>query len=118
MSLRTRLILAGVALTLIPLLIVSGFLWRQGRAVKATTEAAFAEVLSKELESRLAQTIHAADTMRQALEGQTDGLLRRLEADTADAGGIRFEPATTVAWNAINQFDRSTKALTLPTAFL
>ena len=84
MTLKTRLILAGTLLTLIPLIVVGGFLWQRGKSLGDATGSAFAKVVTHSLEANVRQTISLAEALRSGLEQSTAGLLQRLERDAAD----------------------------------
>jgi len=118
MTLKTRLILAGILLTLIPLMVVGGFLWQRGKSLGDATGSAFAEVVTHSLEANVRQTISLAEALRSGLEQSTAGLLQRLERDVVDAGGITQDTAAPINWTGVNQFDRAKTELSLPAMLL
>ena len=114
MKLKTRLIIAGTLLTFLPLALVSVFLWQRGQVLERATGASFADLAAHGLEENVRQTLGMADALRVGLEESTAGLLRRMEGEVEQRGGIGFRPETPVGWKAINQFDRSVVEVSLP----
>jgi methyl-accepting chemotaxis protein len=116
-KLRTKLLLTGTLLTVLPLVLVGLISTLQnGRIVnvaieEATTAAgtdldrittsiySMCEVQQKSLEMTLGNSINVANKLMQ------------------DSGGINLNNET-VAWNAINQFDKTSLSLSLPKMYV
>ncbi len=118
MKLKTRLMLAGIILTIVPLLVVGAVLWHRGQRLAQSTGAIFSDLVTQSLEDNVRATMRMADTLRSGLEQTTSALLRRLEVDVARGGGLTTSPGQTVPWKAVNQFDRAVTDLALPVTSL
>lgn len=114
MKLKTRLTGAGVLLAIAPIAIVCGFLWHQGKKLEATAGDTYANLIIRNLDDTVKQTIRMADALRVSLEQETASLLAHLEHGVKNENGVSFDPANPISWKAVNQFDKSSIDVQLP----
>jgi hemerythrin-like metal-binding protein len=108
MKLKTRLTVAGVLLAIVPIAIVSGFLWHQGKKLEVSAGSTYTDLIIRNLDDVIAQTIRMADALRTTLEQETTSLLAHIEESATAEGGIWFDAGELRDWSAINQFDKTT----------
>ena len=118
MKLKTRLVLAGIILTIVPLLVVGAVLWHRGQRLAQSTGAIFSDLVTRNLEENVRATMRMADTLRSGLEQTTSALLHRLEADVARGGNLTTSLSSSVTWKAVNQFDHTVTEVALPATLL
>ena len=114
MKLKSRLTAAGVVLSIVPLAVVCGFLWQQGKKLEHTAGSTYSDLIVKNLDDTVRQTIRMTDALRLGLEQETASLLGHILDDVKAGHGISFDPANPVDWKAVNQFDHTITNAHLP----
>ncbi len=116
--LRTRLWLLGIISVSLPVAALVGFsVWRHQQTLETTTRTV--TELADQTVSRAARDVVDQARMAAAqLDRQLELQLRVADDVLARLGGYGFQPGTTVAWQARNQFDQSVVPVTLPRVLL
>jgi methyl-accepting chemotaxis protein len=111
---RKKLMTLGVALTVIPLLVVACVVHFEYRAIQAKATAGTADLASANL-MQLAGAIYTlVDSNRALLENQLNIQLRVARAHLDSLGKVTLETGRTVSWTARNQFTEQETTLSLP----
>ena len=114
MTLRSKLLLSGIALTALPALIYFIFSFQLNRNM---SQAASEECLSL-ARTELNRTIDIVYTMCEAQNGLAqnlvDNTLNVARAVLKDNGRVSFAAAETIPWEAINQYTKKKTSLDLP----
>jgi signal transduction histidine kinase len=114
LALRSRLLIIGVSLTLIPLLLVTAMVLRQNAIMAEIATAESSQLAYTDLD-HLAQAVHALCVSQQDLieKDVQQGLLaaRRVMKDT---GAVHFDAQKPRTWQAVNQFTGKQQEIQLP----
>src|SRR4051794_13420466 len=113
-SFRKRLMTLGIALTVIPLLIIAGVVHLEYHAIQAKATAGTTELATANL-VQLADTVHTlVDTNRVLLENQLRIQLRVACFHLESLGKLTLAAGSNVSWTAHNQLNGQETALSLP----
>ena len=113
MTLRTKLLIIGTAVTLIPLLIILYTVFRQNTKVAAIGEAKSLELAIADLEHIVDNLYTLAESHQEVTQKNIDASLKVANAMMLKAGSLSFS-GETVPWQAKNQFSGDIKPLALP----
>ena len=114
MTLKAKLITYGVALSVIPILLVGVvMLIQMGKirtvAVQETESLAFSDL------DHIAQGVYTmCATQEEVLQQMVDHSLNVARRVMGDAGQVRFAPEEMVAWQAVNQYTKDASSISLP----
>ena len=104
----------GIALTVIPLLIIAGVVRLEYHAIQAKATAGTTELATANL-VQLADAVYTlVDTNRVLLENQLRIQLRVACAHLDSLGKVTLETGSSVSWTARNQFTNQETTLSLP----
>lgn len=109
MSLRAKLLIAGIVLTVVPLVALVAIVYRQNIqmvsiSVDESKKLAFAD---------LDHLVTGVYSMVHTQQGQLDLMMKTVLADLNDLGGFSLSEET-VPWSAENQYTKAAAPLTLP----
>ncbi len=113
-SLQTRLLTAGIALTLAPLVVVSLVISRGETQLKELTTAECTSLAFADLDHIAEGVFALCETQDQVLQANVDAGLNVTKAALARSGDVSFDPAQPVTWEAVNQFTGGKTSVNLP----
>ncbi len=113
LSLRTRLLCAGIALSALPLALIALIVYRQNDRMTAVAVEESKLLADADLE-HIAKGVYAMCAAQQeTLDQVLQSYLRSARATVQRAGAAVLAPET-IAWQATNQLTKQTRSLTLP----
>ena len=111
---RKKLMTLGIALTVIPILVIAGVVRLEYRAIQAKATAGTTELATANL-VQLADAVYTlVDTNRVLLENQLSIQLKVACAHLDSVGKVTLETGSSVSWNARNQLTNQETTLSLP----
>ncbi|MBX7259040.1 MAG: methyl-accepting chemotaxis protein [Candidatus Hydrogenedentes bacterium] len=113
MSLRGKLLAAGIILTVAPLAVLVSIVYSQNRQMVSISVDESKKLAFSDLD-HLARGVYS---MVETQQGQLDLMMKTVQADLKDLGGVTLSEET-VAWTATNQFSKATTPVTLPKLLL
>ncbi len=113
MTLRTRLLVIGCLLTVLPLVIVSAVVFRQNMTMKDAAETESTKLAYADLD-HIADAVYAlVESHQEVNEKNVRNSLNVAMEMLASKGGITFS-AENESWNAVNQFSSESAVVELP----
>ncbi|MFG0253213.1 MAG: methyl-accepting chemotaxis protein [Phycisphaerales bacterium JB038] len=113
-SLRARLLVIGVVLTLTPLVVVAALVYRQNQQMQSVAAEESSKLAYADLD-------HIAEGVYNMCEAQQALLAQKVQSDLCVAraymnrmGEVTLDTEETVSWEAINQYTKRKDAVTLP----
>jgi hypothetical protein len=114
MKLSSRLILIGIALTIVPLAFVGvGFWWQNGRIAAITSDWS-RQSMDAVLDQIVNSVYSMCETARAPLEARLEQSLKVAGYLADKAGGLSRNGKSSADWTATNQFTKELSHLTLP----
>ncbi len=119
-SLRAQLIGLGLLSVAVPLAVVAGFSWKQGRGTAAYTQRETERLVDNQLVHTVSGVIELARLAQRQLDEQLRIQLRVAEDLLRRGGGISAAAGSEalVEWKATNQFTREERVVRLPKLLL
>ncbi|MCL4691288.1 MAG: Cache 3/Cache 2 fusion domain-containing protein [Candidatus Hydrogenedentes bacterium] len=114
LTLRARLLAAGILLSIGPLLIVTALVYRQNTALGATATESLDRLASGDLEHSVHGVYSLCETQQEVLQDFVNKSLNVARANMAAAGDVYLNSTEVVSWNAVNQYTQEQQTLTLP----
>lgn len=113
-TLRTKLLTIGIALTVVPYLIVVLTIWRQNRQTSRATREGCTKLAYENLD-RTAQSVYdLCVTHQDALRNQVTTCLNVASNRLKGQGEIAFSTDHAISWNALNQLTGKATDVSLP----
>ena len=112
-SLRARLLVPGILLSLLPLLVMMGVVVNRGLALKEQTSAECAKLAYADLDHIADSVFDLCETQDQVLQQNVDNGLKVTRAVMNGHGEVEFDE-TPVTWDAVNQFSKASVRVELP----
>jgi methyl-accepting chemotaxis protein len=112
-SLRTRLLTAGVVLTLVPLVIITAVVAQREMQLEKLTAQECAILAQTDLDHMAAGVYSLCETQHQVLQGNVDAGLNVSKDVMGQYGVVSFD-SETVTWNAVNQYTKQSQSVSLP----
>ena len=113
-SLRTRIVGCGLALTAVPLLMIMWSSWAGSRQMERAAYEGTTALSDGDL-SHIVQSVYTmCDVYRDALRTQAQMALRVAQDMVHDSGNLTFDANEQVKWQARNQLDSSETGISLP----
>ena len=112
-SLKTRLLVPGILLTLIPLLLVMAVVVNRGLEMKKRTALECQKLAFTDLDHIATGIYSLCEAQHEVLQQNVDSGLNVTKAVMAQAGEVAFGEET-VAWEAVNQFTKEKSRVALP----
>jgi methyl-accepting chemotaxis protein len=113
-SFRKKLVLLGIALTLIPAVVTAVAIWRQNQAILAEVHSSSLDLAEADLKLLVSGIYERCDSNLALLERGLRTELRVARLTLEHAGQARVDQRTTVTWKAKNQFSGDEISITLP----
>ena len=113
LKLRTKIILFGIAATILPVLIISIFVARQNIAMQDVATEESIKLAKTDLDHIAEGVYRMCETQHEALTKALTSYLNIAREITKDLGGISFA-AEKVAWSAVNQYTKNSIPVELP----
>ncbi len=113
MSLRGKLLTAGIVLTVAPLAVLVAIVYRQNSQMVSISVNESQKLALTDLD-HLVKGIYSMVSTQQ---GQLDLMMKTVLADMNDMGGVTLSPET-ATWSAVNQFTNTATPATLPKLLL
>ncbi|HKJ90417.1 MAG TPA: methyl-accepting chemotaxis protein [Oceanipulchritudo sp.] len=118
-SLTARLLIAGLSLTIVPLLILTLFVRSETGKVSDQVRQTLLEEGNLKLESQLRSVITTIEVSQRLLQIDVQKVLGVAENAVRERGGISFDsPGPPIRWEAVNQFTGNRRAVDLPRVVL
>jgi signal transduction histidine kinase len=112
MKLKTKLLVVGIVLTVIPLAVISGVVFWSGRTMLDVTTTESASLAYADID-HIATWAYSACTMQQKMvEENLNVVLNVANAQLESMGDVSLAPET-VAWKAVNQLNQSSSHVEL-----
>ncbi|MBN1816399.1 MAG: Cache 3/Cache 2 fusion domain-containing protein, partial [Sedimentisphaerales bacterium] len=113
MKLKVKLLVMGIALTVLPILIVSFVIWKQNNKMMEIAEKENQILALADLD-HIAQGVYAMCQAQQELVQQNVNSSLNVARDIIrQTGQVTFSEET-VGWEAVNQYTKSASSVTLP----
>jgi methyl-accepting chemotaxis protein len=113
LTIGKKLIIAGLAATVIPLVIITAVSLWQGNKAEEVAKAEVQQLASERQERVLAGIINMLTSQQETLEQKVRSDLKVARDVLQQTGNIRFSEET-VPWQAVNQFSKEKVSLHLP----
>jgi len=110
MTLRTRLIVCGIGLTVLPMLAASGIALSQNRKMMTAAREETENLAMTDLDHLCQSVYDLCKTQSDLIEQNLDSAIRVARSVIAEAGGISVS-AETVDWTAANQFSKASQTV-------
>jgi uncharacterized coiled-coil DUF342 family protein len=112
MTLRTKLIVCGIALTVLPMLAASGIALSQNRKMMAAAREETENLAMADLDHLCQSVYDLCQTQSDLISQNLDSAIKVAHAAIEEAGGISLSDET-VDWTAINQFSQANQKVQL-----
>ena len=113
-TLKSRLLTAGIALTLAPLLIMGAVVWWQNQRMEDTASSQSTQLAYADLDHIVSGVYNICLTQQKSLQKSVNEKLNVSRMVMAHEGEIHLDPEKNVTWNAVNQFNQQTIRVDLP----
>lgn len=114
MSLRSRLMMVGTFLSVVPVLIVATVVYRQNAQMRGVTSEESQRMAYSDLD-HIAQGVYATcEAQEEVLQQEVNYSLNVARQTLNSLGGVRQANDAMVAWKATNQFTKESQSLSLP----
>ncbi len=113
-TLRTRLLTAGLCLTLLPLMVMGLLIWRQNIRMTNTAAEESTTLAYADLDHIANGVYNMCLTQQKSLEKAVYEKLNVARLVMANEGEIGLDTTQTVSWDAVNQFNKQTTKIDLP----
>jgi methyl-accepting chemotaxis protein len=117
-GLRAQLIIPGVLSVAIPLGLVAGFSWKQGRQTAAFTERETTRMVEEQFTHVVVGVVELARLAERQLDAQLRMQMRVAEDHLARRGGVSLSTDSLVEWRARDQFSGEERTMSLPRMLL
>ncbi|MBK1619595.1 hypothetical protein CKO42_14330 [Lamprobacter modestohalophilus] len=118
LSLKAKLLTAGLAVAVGPLAIVAVFLYSQADVISGLAREAIVEQGHHQMEKEIGGIIDTVEITQELLQQNVKTLLSFASDKLEQLGGLQFSELKTVEWNAVNQYTRAQQMMRLPLALL
>ncbi|MCB1185226.1 methyl-accepting chemotaxis protein, partial [bacterium] len=112
-SLKARLLVPGILLSLVPLALVMAVAARQGFEMADVISDECTEIAYADLDHIAASVYTLCETQQQVLQENVNSGLNVTKAEIARLGALDFAPET-VSWDAVNQYTGKSQSVQLP----
>ncbi len=112
-KLQTRLLSLGIAMTVIPLLIVSAVVFVQNKRMVAVAEQGNTDLAYTDLDHIAMNVYGMCKAQQEMLQANIDSSLNVARDIVQNGGGIRLAEET-ITWDAVNQYTNAGQRVTLP----
>ena len=116
-KLKTKLLLLGCILGIVPMLVVGYFVETQNKAIVGVAEEAVFKLAQDDFRHVLEQVYTLAETHYEATVSDLEANLNMARELVAREGGFRRTPET-LNWTAVNQFTKERQSIVLPAVTL
>lgn len=117
-SLQFRLLITGIACTLVPLILIGVVTQYEGKQIASVSKDAMLELAHSELTNMNRDALSQVAIVRKLLENQVSKSLGVARDELQERGGFLLDPNEKVEWEAINQFSKNKSKIRLPRAML
>jgi methyl-accepting chemotaxis protein len=114
MSLKARLLLVGVALTLTPLAVVGVVVYAQNLRMQNVASEESTKLAYADLDHIAEGVYNMCQVQQELLEQKVQSDLHLARAYLNRLGEVTLDVDETVAWQAVNQYTKQSRNLTLP----
>lgn len=114
LSLRARLLRAGIALSVIPLGIVAGLILYQNTELGNIAGDSLEDLASSDLDHTVNGVYSVCETQQEVLQDFVAKSLNVARKTMASAGEVYLNPAEIVTWEAVNQYTQEKTSVDLP----
>jgi len=111
---RKKLMIYGIALTVIPAVVTALVVWQQNRTIVGYATAGTEGWMAAKLRQSADNLAAMCDTSRSLLERSLQVELRVAKAHLDSMGRVNLESKSLVSWKAKNQFTDTESAVSLP----
>ncbi|MFP4061408.1 MAG: Cache 3/Cache 2 fusion domain-containing protein [Halochromatium sp.] len=116
LSLKAKLLTAGLGVAVVPLAIVVVFLYFQTDEISGLAREAIVEQGHQQMEKEIAGILDTVEITKALLEQDVEKLLN-LASDRLDQlGGLQLSEQDSVEWQAVNQYTGARQTIELPVA--
>ena len=112
-SFRDKLLILGIGLTAGPLLLFGAVMWRNSHRLREIAYTGCLRAAEADLDHIAESMDRLCDDSRGALEHQVRENLHSASVLMDQAGALRIDPASTVSWEARNQFTKAVSTVSL-----
>lgn len=114
LSLKAKLVFFGIAITVIPLLIILAITWHQNNLFREEAANGIGQLVDQDLNHILNGIVSMAQTQQEILQKNVDGGLNVAREALGKTGEIMLSADDTAQWRAINQFTKTSTTVSLP----
>ncbi len=118
LSLKAKLLTAGLGVAVGPLAIVAVFLYSQTDVISGLAREAIVEQGHQQMEKEIAGIIDTVQISQELLQQNVETLLSFASDKLDQLGGLHFSEQETVEWTAANQYTGAQQRVNLPVAFI
>jgi hypothetical protein len=114
LSFRNKLLIFGIALTGVPLLLLSTTLWWQNQQLRETALSGSRRTAETDVDLKVDSIYRLCEDARAGLERYARENLHAARVLMEQAGGVQSIGPPVVSWEARNQFTKAVSRVTLP----
>jgi methyl-accepting chemotaxis protein len=118
LSLKAKLLTAGIGVAVGPLAIVAVFLYSQADVISGLAREAIVEQGHQQMEKEIGSIIDTVEISQELLQQNVKTLLSFASDKLDQLGGLHFSELETVEWTAVNQYTGAQQRIQLPLALI
>ncbi|MBK5929493.1 hypothetical protein CCR82_02810 [Halochromatium salexigens] len=118
LSLKAKLLTAGLAVAVGPLAIVAVFLYSQADVITSLAREAIVEQGHQQMEKKIGGILDTVEITQDLLQKNVKTLLSLASDKLEQLGGLHFSEQRSVEWKAVNQYTGAQQTLQLPLALI
>ena len=118
LSLKAKLLTAGLAVAVGPLLIVAVFLYSQADVISGLAGEAIVEQGHQQMEKEIGGIIDTVEITQELLQQNVKTLLSFASDKLDQLGGLHRSEQQSVEWDAVNQYTGAQQTIQLPLALI
>ncbi len=118
LSLKAKLLTAGLGVAVGPLAIVAVFLYSQADVISGLAREEIVEQGHQQMEKEIGGIIDTVEITQELLQQNVKTLLSFASDKLDQLGGLRFSEQDTVEWDAVNQYNGLQRTVKLPLALI
>ncbi len=118
LSLKAKLLTAGLGVAVGPLAVVAVFLYSQADVISGLAREAIVEQGHQQMEKEIDGIIGTVEITQELLQQNVKTLLSFASDKLGQLGGLHFSEQETVEWSAVNQYTGAQQRVQLPLALI
>ncbi len=113
-SLRRKLLIAGVVLSVLPLAVLGGLVFRQNEKMRQIAIEESQDLSTSDLDHTVKALYSMCVSQDEVLQKMVDNGLKVAHETLGGMGALQVRAADEISWNAVNQLTKSVTTVSLP----